>query len=300
MNQVSVDRETNPYLIMFKRYFNSLHKGDAETLASISTFVDRALSLGYTIIEGYPLICKAIKYTDKLGKYYNEVSKPNRTNLLNISKFLTWVKIQAGKDRFPYLTDDKASKVQALIKDIPGEYIDHMVYYYHYQHLNILDIPTVKDIIYKYLQQCQLIGKEPVGKCNNFLRELAEVNNTYLNSKKEYDKKAFCNNYAKKEKAWNFTYGDFTVVIPKEGQDLITEGARMNHCVGGYIDSVVQNYCYICFIRKTDNIDQPYITCQVMPNGKIAQYYLAYDKNITNQEDIEFKKAYQEYLNSIW
>ena len=71
----------------------------------------------------------------------------------------------------------------------------------------------------------------------------------------------------------------------------------MHHCVGNYVNKIVDGSTYICFIRHKDNPDKQYITCQVDPNtGKIGQYYLAYDGLISSKEDIEFREAYQKYL----
>jgi hypothetical protein len=74
----------------------------------------------------------------------------------------------------------------------------------------------------------------------------------------------------------------------------------MHHCVGGYVNDIIENRCYICFVRKKETPEVPYITCQVYPNGEIGQYYLAYDRWISSAEDREFKSAFQNYLNEVW
>lgn len=147
-----------------------------------------------------------------------------------------------------------------------------------------------------YISYCRDMDKKPV-KTASFTREFVETYQTWSLLKTEIDKKKIAKNYARRAKFWDFSYGDFIVKIPTCGEDLVEEGQRMHHCVGNYVNKIVDGQTYICFIRHKDNPDKQYITCEVNPNtGKIGQYYLAYDRLISSKEDIEFRKAYQEYL----
>ena len=147
-----------------------------------------------------------------------------------------------------------------------------------------------------YIFYCRDMDKKPV-KTASFTREFVETYQAWLILKTEIDKKKIVNNYARRAKFWDFSYGDFIVKIPTCGEDLVKEGQRMHHCVGSYVNKIVDGLTYICFIRHKDNPDKEYITCEVNPKtGKIGQYYLAYDRLITLKKDIEFRKAYQEYL----
>ena len=151
----------------------------------------------------------------------------------------------------------------------------------------------------EYLNWCRAMKTTP-QKANNFMREYCETHRVYELRKTEFDNKRIAQNYAQHSAAWNFEFGDFAVSVPTCGQDLVTEGLRMHHCVGGYVDKIVTGTCYICFIRRKDTPDDCYITCQVMPSGKINQYFLAYDRYISNDEDLAFRSAFQEHLNNVW
>ena len=74
----------------------------------------------------------------------------------------------------------------------------------------------------------------------------------------------------------------------------------MHHCVGSYVNRVVENDCYIVFIRHKDTPDKCYLTCQVYTNGEIGQYYLAYDRRISTAEDRAFKEAFATHLATHW
>lgn len=90
----------------------------------------------------------------------------------------------------------------------------------------------------------------------------------------------------------------FVVVCPEKVRDLIAEGSAMHHCVGSYGNKVINGEVTIVFIRKKEDVNKPYITCEIYPNGNISQYYKAYDQYVTEEEDILFRQEYQKYLYS--
>lgn len=180
------------------------------------------------------------------------------------------------------------------------EEIDIMLYYGIKQKIFSSNLRGTNLICYlaKYISYCRDINKKPV-KTASFTREFVETCQAWSILKAEIDNKKIADNYARRAKFWDFSYGDFIVKIPTCGEDLVEEGQKMHHCVGGYVNSIVDGKTYICFIRHKDNPDKPYITCEIRPEtGKIGQYFLAYDKYISSSEDIEFKTVYQEYLSN--
>ena len=164
----------------------------------------------------------------------------------------------------------------------------------------IMTTNDFKSYLKEYIDCCNCIGKIPI-KTSNGMREFIETRQIYLLQKKEYDKIKWTNIYKAREKELLFEYGSYEVILPKEPQDLITEGQLMHHCVGGYVEQVLQKNTLIVFIRNKANLETPYITCEVKPqNGIIGQYFLAYDKYISSKEDIEFKTMYQKHLSESW
>ena len=150
-----------------------------------------------------------------------------------------------------------------------------------------------------YFTWCKFIKKTP-DKVNNFMREYCETRKEYELRKVQYDIEKIAENYAKHSKAWEFEYGRYKIVVPTTPTDIIDEGRNMHHCVGGYVNSVVDNSCYIVFVRPIDNPNKCYITCEVRKNGTIGQYFLAHDRYIDNDEDKEFKTKFAEHLKEVW
>lgn len=153
--------------------------------------------------------------------------------------------------------------------------------------------------IREYINWCRAIGKTP-NRQNNFMREYIETKKEYELRKIEFDNTALRRNYEEKAKAFTFTFGNYSVVVPTCTKDIIDEGANMHHCVGGYVDRVVRGDTYIVFVRRTDTPNECYITAQVETNGKLNQYFLAYDRYINSPEDIAFYNAFAEHLKENW
>jgi hypothetical protein len=161
---------------------------------------------------------------------------------------------------------------------------------YHNGNLSNLD---------NYFKCCKEINKKP-DKVNNFMREYIETRKEWEIRKIEIDMAKIAENYAKHSKAWEFEYGKYKIVVPKTPEDIILEGRNMSHCVGGYVNNVLNNDTYIVFVRPIDNPERCYITCQVHTSGRIGQYFLSHDRYISSDEDKEFYNAYAEHLRKVW
>lgn len=150
-----------------------------------------------------------------------------------------------------------------------------------------------------YFSYCKEMKKTP-EKVNNFMREYIETKKEYELRKLEIDMQKIADNYAKHSKAWEFEYGKYKIVIPTCPDDIILEGRNMSHCVGSYVNNVIDNSTYIVFVRPIENPDKCYITCQVRTNGRIGQYFLSHDRYISSDEDKAFYYAYAEHLKKVW
>ena len=227
--------------------------------------------------------------------------KDNPTNF-RFGTFKAWVEFEAAKSTLGSLADQLTAEMYSTIKrglpSITTEEMSVCAYYLTRGKYWEYHDGSVGTLI-RYIELCRLMELKPV-KVNNFMREYCETRKSYQLRKTEFDNKRMANNYAKHSKAWEFEYGNYVVVIPKEGQEIVAEGQNMHHCVGGYVNRVVEGECYICFVRHKDTPDNCYITCQVYTNGQIGQYFLAHDRHITTEEDKDFKAAFQMHLARVW
>ena len=237
-----------------------------------------------------------------LGKHIKALSTYLKENEFHYYEFRIWNEFEIAKKALGsaanLLTPEMYLAMKDGIENITAEEIAVCSYYlgrgkmWEYENGRI-------DKLARYINYCRMMEKIP-QKVNNFMREYCETRELYNLRKTEFDNKRIAENYAKQSKAWEFSFGDYVVVIPTSGQDIVTEGEVMHHCVGSYVDRVVNNTDYICFIRHKDNLDKPYITCEVYTDGRIGQYFLAYDRYINTAEDKKFKEAFAEHLANVW
>ncbi len=59
---------------------------------------------------------------------------------------------------------------------------------------------------------------------------------------------------------------DFFIKAPESTSELFNEGKKLCHCVGTYADRIICGTSCILFIRKKDEPDTPYYTCEVADN----------------------------------
>ena len=72
------------------------------------------------------------------------------------------------------------------------------------------------------------------------------------------------------EQRYHFQSGGLLVTAPHSADELVTEGHKLRHCVGGYIKKVACNDCTILFIREAKRPDKPFCTVELQ-NGDIYQ-----------------------------
>lgn len=97
--------------------------------------------------------------------------------------------------------------------------------------------------------------------------------------------------------------GKYRIILPESVQQIIDEGKRLNHCVGGYAKRHVNGVLTILFLRTADKPDVPYYTMEVDAKGNIVQcrgFKNNYAGNPKPQEIKDFENEYQSYLDMIF
>lgn len=164
-------------------------------------------------------------------------------------------------------------------------------------------VPRIwRDMFKPYCEYCKFLKCKVTTK-DNFLTDYARVFRAYTRQKAKIDQERFTYAMNLHKDEMEFEYGNFKVVIPTSPQDIKDEGMNMHHCVAEYAKCCLEtdnpNRSYIVFVRHKDTPDKCYITCQIR-NGRIGQYFLAYDNYISSAEDKAFYRAYQQHLDEHW
>ena len=99
-----------------------------------------------------------------------------------------------------------------------------------------------------------------------------------------------------KQRYRDLSYKDnnFTIIYPNNLSDVKLEGLILHHCVGSYVDRILNMTAYIMFIRKNEDINTPYFTLHyVIENNKIVikQVHGKYNCN-TSDKILNFVKSW--------
>jgi len=282
--------------------FDHPHTADYKVYIDSLSVADRLDSLNI------PCLALYYNYYEEIGKDIKSLIAYSETEdfawgNFSFNGYRTWVKYREMLKKFGKSAETLTGEMVNSIlnyhheRDLTAELLDFYAYYlvrgkyweYHSHNLNNLCA---------YRRYCEYIGKTP-QKVNNFMREFVETKTEYERNKAEYDKKAFATVYDKVRDMLEFEHGNLQVVIPTEPNDLILEGNRQHNCVGGYVDTVTRGGTYVVFVRHKDKLDTNYITCEVRKDGRIAQFYTAYNNYVRADEDKEFCRLYQEHIKTV-
>lgn len=72
------------------------------------------------------------------------------------------------------------------------------------------------------------------------------------------------------KRQYQFKSNGLVVIPPRSAQEIVIEGQRLHHCVGGYAKNMANNLCTILFIRRERRKGKPFYTVEVRGN-KIIQ-----------------------------
>jgi hypothetical protein len=92
----------------------------------------------------------------------------------------------------------------------------------------------------------------------------------YQKRKNKIQDKAIKGAYMTLLSQYGFTHSGLTVIPPKTAYEIIAEGHALRHCVGSYIENIINGKTTILFIRKTDEPNASFVTMELRDN-KISQ-----------------------------
>lgn len=91
---------------------------------------------------------------------------------------------------------------------------------------------------------------------------------------------------------YEFTDGEYSIIIPKQIEDLDIEGNTLHHCVGSFKEVVSSGKEIILFLRKKDSPNIPYYTIDLDTDGFIRQIHTSHNGNISDSKDADKLMAF--------
>ena len=175
-------------------------------------------------------------------------------------------------------------------------YIDDLV--------TVFSAGNARRAIEDYVSNCRALEIEPCLK-GNILTLFASTARLYEQKKDELKAKALHKMAKRYEWLGEFSCNGMGVVIFETPEDFSTEGEVQHNCVNryGYLDEMANGGTLICGVRKLDDIDTPFITCEVRLSNDgtavgVAQFYRAFNEHPSAPEESEFLREFAEFIHN--
>lgn len=100
---------------------------------------------------------------------------------------------------------------------------------------------------------------------------------------------------------YEYTGEKYSVVAPKQIEDILNDSNELNHCVATspdrYFERIQNRESYILFLRKNSSLDVPYYTLEVEPNGTVRQTRTKFNTQGNDIDDIKkFLVLWQKHI----
>ena len=160
---------------------------------------------------------------------------------------------------------------------------------------------NISNMFEGFFEMCEAIGYEPTK--DDFFKQYIMVKKVYLANKKKYDSEKIQRHYKKHSRIWDFETDDLFIYVPTCSDDFKDEGEQQSNCVYTmYLEKVLRGDTNVIFIRKKDNPNKSYITCEVQNNGWINQYYYAHNRYVPTSdiEENAFRLGLEDWIEKYW
>lgn len=133
-----------------------------------------------------------------------------------------------------------------------------------------------------YLDMCVSMDIKPT-LYSSYLKQTHDITSRNYEVKLTEEQAEMFENAYKDFKPFVTEDKTYTIVRPKNADDVKHEGSALNHCVASYISKVLKRNCLIVFLRKTKATDKPLVTIEI-ENESIVQARGASNRSITEDE----------------
>lgn len=110
------------------------------------------------------------------------------------------------------------------------------------------------------------------------------VKNRRIKAEKDLD---YPKRYKELIKMYEYEKDGFSIIIPKGSEEIITEGKRMAHCVGGYAHRHMTGATTILFLRKTEEIYSALYTIEIDDKTKTIRQIQGFGNRTPLTEEAE-------------
>ena len=102
------------------------------------------------------------------------------------------------------------------------------------------------------------------------------------------------------EKKYSFSMDGYVIRVPASKDEILDEGRKLKHCVGGYADRHIQGKTTILFMRKAKKPNRPWLTIEMLGN-KLIQIHGFKNEGIHTAKGCmapDPREVYREFLDT--
>lgn len=133
-----------------------------------------------------------------------------------------------------------------------------------------------------YLDMCVSMDIKPT-LYSSYLKQTHDITSRNYEVKLTEEQAEMFENAYKDFKSFVTEDKTYSIVRPKNADDVKHEGSALNHCVYSYLSKIIKRNCLIVFLRKTKDTDKPLVTIEI-ENEAIVQARGASNRSITEDE----------------
>ena len=154
----------------------------------------------------------------------------------------------------------------------------------------ISDLMNGLTLLKDYVSMSNRMGVE-YNKYSKSLKKDHDVCSMNYKVTEDSRKKEYFRNVVSSNQYQELIYNnkEYSIIIPQEPIDMISEGKLLSHCVASYVDDVINGKCKILFMRKTDSLESSLLTIEIRENN-IIQIKGFGNRHHTEAEDLFIKK----------
>lgn len=133
-----------------------------------------------------------------------------------------------------------------------------------------------------YLDMCVSMDIKPT-LYSSYLKQTHDITSRNYEVKLTEEQAEMFENAYKDFKPFVTEDKTYSIIRPKNADDVKHEGSALNHCVYSYLSKIIKRNCLIVFLRKTKDTDKPLVTIEI-ENEAIVQARGASNRSITEDE----------------
>ena len=252
-----------------------LAKANIPSVARHYCYHPDLLSEGNTLYEIMSISKPVLKVAQKYDLSHGDMRQFNRLyeaeESMTYEKYRTIVGYELDISRMMYLKTTFALSFDKILN-----YLNSV-----YDHQCIVRKAALTEW-YDYLNMAKKLSMDLTQKSLMFPASLKKEHDiavfAYNALKQEVDAKKFAETAARNQEKYEYSRGEFMVVIPQTPEDIIEEATKQHNCLRSYIERVRDGGTTVAFIRRKDNPYESYISVEIF-EGRLMQVKAAYNRD---------------------